>query len=294
MRNEKFKGIVAAIVTPFDGTGEVNPAAIRALVRHLIGKGIDGFYVCGSTGEAFLLTEEERRRVLDCVLEENNGEKPVIAHVGAISTREAIRLAKHAARAGADAVSAISPFYYKFSQEEIARYYLDISAAVPTPMFIYNFPNQSGFALTPALLDRLCAEGNIAGVKFTSNNFFDLEVMKSAHPGLTFWNGYDEMLLSGLAAGADGAIGSTFNVNAPIAKRVYQCFGAGDMAEARKWQHKINEMLTINKRHGNLKMLRRELELLGVPVGACRPPYLPLDAGAEADARDVAERFASV
>ena len=294
MTENKFKGILAALITPFDAQGEVNYAETRHLVRHLIQKGIDGFYVCGSTGEAFLLSEDERKRILDCVLEENNGEKLVLAHVGSISTREAQRLAVHASAAGADAVSAISPFYYKFKQEEIVGYYLDISNAVPAPMFIYNFPNQSGFSLTPDLLDRICRGGNIAGVKFTSNNFFDLDSMKSRNPELTIWNGFDEMLLSGLAAGADGAIGSTYNVNSPIALHVYHSFLEGDIAGAQQWQHQINAMLTIHKKHGNLKMLRRVLELEGVHVGQSRPPFLPLGPEADEDAQYVLEHYASV
>ena len=117
--NKRFQGIYAALVTPYTEDGAVNCREAKKLVRYLLAKGIDGFYVGGSTGEAFLLTQEERKLLLEAVLEENNGQAKVIAHVGQISTDLACDLARHASKAGAHGVSAISPFYYKFSFEEI-------------------------------------------------------------------------------------------------------------------------------------------------------------------------------
>lgn len=116
MMKKEYAGLHAALVTPYTETGEVNYRELKKLVRRLIAEGIDGFYVGGSTAETFLLTESERKGILEAVLEENNGEKLVVSHVGAISTRQAVDFAQHAEAAGADAVSAISPFYYKFTQ----------------------------------------------------------------------------------------------------------------------------------------------------------------------------------
>lgn len=291
---KEFKGILAALVTPFDDEKKVNVPEVKKLVRYLINHGADGFYVGGSTGEAFLMSDDERKKLLDAVVEENNGEKLVISHVGCISTTEACDLAAYAERAGADAVSAISPFYYKFTQEEIKQYYLSIVSSADLPMFIYNFPNLSGFSLSPAMLDELCTNDRIAGVKFTSNNFYDMERMKKAHPKLTIWNGFDEMLLSGLAAGADGAIGSTYNVLMPIAKRVYEAFNQHDIETAQMYQGMINEMLDHSIKHGNLKVVRKVLELEGVHVGSCRAPFQPLTDAGIADAKYIQEHFCSV
>ena len=107
-----MKGIIPALVTPFDDRGEVNTSSLRALVNKLIGEGVGGFYVCGSTGEGLLLEEQERKQILETVVEESNGSVPVIAHVGALSTKQAVRLAVHARECGADAVSSIPPLYY--------------------------------------------------------------------------------------------------------------------------------------------------------------------------------------
>lgn len=288
---KKFQGILAALVTPINERNEVDLGEMKKLVRYLINKGIDGFYVGGTTGEAFLLSQDERKRILEAVVEENNGEKIVIAHVGSISTQFARDLAVHAEKNGADAVSAISPFYYHFSREEIKHYYFDIMDACHLPMFIYNFPNLSGFSLTPDLLDEMCRSHHVAGVKFTSNNFFDMERMKHAHPELTIWNGFDEMLLSGLVAGADGAIGSTYNILSPIAHGVYDAFRAGDLARAQHFQSMINEMITLSKKHDNLKVVKKVLELEGIRAGSCRAPFLPLNESAMDDVRLIREKF---
>lgn len=219
MMKKEYAGLHAALVTPYTETGEVNYRELKKLVRRLIAEGIDGFYVGGSTAETFLLTESERKGILEAVLEENNGEKLVVSHVGAISTRQAVDFAQHAEAAGADAVSAISPFYYKFTQREIEDYYLEIMAGSGLPMFVYNFPNLSGFALTKPFLERLKSSSRLAGIKFTSSDMFQLERIKARNPGLTVWNGFDEMLLSGLAAGADGGVGSTYNCLLPLGAR---------------------------------------------------------------------------
>lgn len=282
--NRQFQGIYAALVTPYTAAGEINRKELKKLVRYLIRKGIDGFYVGGSTGEAFILTQDERKALLEAVLEENNGEKKVIAHVGQISTILACDLARHAAESGADAVSAISPFYYKFSEEEIKGYYGDIMNVSRLPMFLYNFPNFSGFSLSPEVLDDLCGMGEVAGVKFTSNNFYDMERMRSSHPELTIWNGFDEMLISGLTVGADGAIGSTYNILCPIAKRAYESVRTGELERAREYQKMINRLVAVSRKYSNIFMvIKAVLEREGLAMGGCRKPFGGLPDSAAAD-----------
>jgi N-acetylneuraminate lyase len=289
---EGFNGIYVALITPYTKDGEVHYSEIKRLVRYLIEKGADGFYVGGSTGEAFLLNQEERRRILDAVLEANNGEKKVISHVGHISTGQACELARYAKSAGADAVSAISPFYYSFSAEEIITYYGEIMEAAGIPMFLYNYPKVSGFSLTPEILDRLCAMGDVAGVKFTSDNFFVLEQMRVRHPEITIWNGIDEMLSSGLIAGADGAIGSSYNILCPIAKRLYKGIQEANLDEVRALQSKINAAIALtvkNTRHTTA--VKAVLELEGFSMGSSRSPFAPLPQSAGADVLEIYEKF---
>lgn len=290
--NKEFQGIYAALVTPYTVDGDINPGELKRLVRYLITKGVDGFYVGGSTGEAFILTQEERKAILEVVLEENNGRKKVIAHVGQISTGQACELSRHAYKAGADAVSAISPFYYKFSEEEIKGYYRDIMQETELPMFLYNFPTLSGFSLSPEILDDLCNSGNVAGVKFTSNNFFDMERMHTRHPELTIWNGFDEMLISGLAAGADGAIGSTYNILCPIAKKAYESLILGELDQARIYQEMINQMVSISQRYSNIfTVIKAVLDMDGFSMGGCRKPFTLLPKYAKNDIEQIYHKF---
>ena len=270
---KEFKGICAALLTPYDKEGKVNHTMLKRQVRWLIDQGIDGFYVCGSTGEAFLLSQDERKAILETVCEENNGEKLILAHVGQISTEHALDLGRHAKAAGADAISSISPFYYKFSTQEIKQYYFDLMNGVEMPFFIYNFPAFSGFSLTPELLDEMCQNPYVAGVKFTASDFFQLERMKHAHPKLTVWNGYDEMLLSGLSAGADGGIGSTYNVLCPAVHKIYDAFNAGDSAAALRYQHLVNDMIALICKFGVFPSVKAILGFEGMDFGGCRKPF---------------------
>ncbi len=278
---KKYEGICAALVTPYNETGRVNHRALRKHVRYLIDQGIDGFYVCGSTGEAFLLSADERKAILETVCEENNGEKLVIAHVGEVATHHALDLGRHAKAAGADVISSISPFYYKFNDEEIKNYYLDLMEELSMPFFIYNFPAFSGFSLTSELLDEMCKCPHLAGVKFTSSDFFQMERMKKAHPELTIWNGYDEMLLSGLSVGADGGIGSTYNVLCRGVRGLYDSYRAGNLEKALKYQHSVNDMITLICKFGVFKSIKAILGYEGMEFGACRKPFMALNAESE-------------
>lgn len=167
--NIKMTGIIPALLTPFDGAGRVNTGALEKLIDWNIGKGVNGFYVGGSTAEAFLLSEEERNTVYETAAKAAAGRVPLIAHVGCISTDQAIRFAKTAERLGYSAISAIAPFYYKFSFEQIKRYYFDIAGAVNLPMIIYNFPNFSGVNLTVEQVSEFFADDRFIGIRHTSN-----------------------------------------------------------------------------------------------------------------------------
>ena len=118
--------IFAALFTPFNADESINEEATRKLVRYEIEQGVEGFYCCGSSGEGLLLSNDERKRFLEIVLDETRGEVPVISHVGTIRTKDVIDLANHAQSAGAKAVSMIPPYYYKFSMDEILTYYEDV------------------------------------------------------------------------------------------------------------------------------------------------------------------------
>lgn len=173
-------------------------------------------------------------------------------------------------------MSAISPFYYKFSEQEIIQYYQDIMSATGLPMFIYNFPNFSGFSLTEEILEKLKQNKNLIGVKFTSSDMFLLEQIKTLHPELVVWNGFDEMLSAGLIMGADGGIGSTYNCMPELAHKVYDAFVSGDIAKTHKFQEKLNQVIKVICKYGVFASVKEILEMDGFAFHGVRRPFAPM------------------
>lgn len=270
---QTLRGIIPALLTPFDAEGRIHTAALEKLVAWNLEKGVNGFYVGGSTAEAFLLDEKERNLVYEVVAKTAGGKCLLIAHVGSISTEQAIRFAKVAEHLGYDAISAIAPFYYKFSFEQIKHYYFDIVRTVDLPMIIYNFPNFSGVNLSVDQVAEFLADDRFIGVKHTSNDFFSLEQFKSRFPEKVVYNGFDEMLLSGLAAGADGGIGSTYNFMAEKYVRLWRLWQEGDLSGARKIQQECNRIIAALCKVGVMEGEKEILCQLGFEFGEARKPF---------------------
>lgn len=196
---------------------------------------------------------------------------------------------KHATGIGADAISSVAPFYYKFDSEEIVSYYKELADATELPMFIYNFPGNSGVHLSEAMLEALLAIRNVKGVKHTSSDFFQLERIKTKHPELIVWNGYDEMLVSGLIAGADGGVGSTYNCMPKLILDIYRAYTSGDIAKAQAIQHKVNSVIETMIKCGVFQSVKLLLEFQGFPMNGCRSPFKPLGEHQHAELRHLYE-----
>lgn len=274
-KNEKFKGIFTALLTPFSEDGKVNVAALEQLIDYNIRKGVRGFYVGGSTGEVFLLSPEERRIVYETCAKAAKGKCTLIAHIGDLSTENAIMYAKMCEELGYDAVSSVTPFYYKFSKEELVQYYLDIANAVNVPVLMYCIPALSGVAVGFEVFDRLLPDSRFLGVKFTGNDFFTFERLRKKYPDKILYNGYDEMFLCGMAMGADGSIGSTYNLMGEKFVRMSQLCEEDKFAQAREIQHEANEIIADLIENGNVNgALKFALtELVGIDMGICRKPF---------------------
>ncbi len=271
---KEFKGIFTALLTPFDKNGKINENALADLIERNIKMGVNGFYACGSTAEVFLLSHEERVSLMKAVSDICKGRVTLIAHVGAVSSKEAADLAALAEKFGYDAVSAVSPFYYKFTFDEICGYYNDIADATSLKTIVYNIPALSGVTLGVEQLSRLFEDDRFLGVKHTSNDFFTLETVKSHFPDKLVYNGYDEMFLSGLAAGADGGIGSTYNFMADKFVKIRELFLAGKADEARKLQHGANEIIRALIKVGVNAGEKAVLNLIGIDFGGVRKPFI--------------------
>ena len=281
MNVKKLYGIMPALMTAFAGD-EIDRARVGELVKKLGSDGVHGFYVGGSSGEMALCSTDERKSLLETVME-NKGDLAVIAHVGCLSTKDTVTLSAHAKACGADAVSSVTPLYYKYSFAEVKNYYARIAEASELPVIIYNIP-----ALTGAVYgyDQLCElleiEG-VKGMKFTSSDFYLLNRLVNTYPEKVFYNGSDEMLLSGLAAGAHGGIGTTYNFMPDLMVKIYSLARGGKIDEARAIQSIANKAISTVLRSGVLPACKHLVSLYGIPYGECREPFLPLNDEAKED-----------
>ncbi len=276
MAQHKLGGIYTALLTPFDKNNKINEKALCDLIKLNLDKGVTGFYVGGSTAEAFLLTEDERRALYELVAAEAKGKCKLLAHIGTLSTDHSIALAKHAEELGYDAVSSVAPFYYKYTFAELKKYYFDIVNEVSLPMVIYHFPNFSGVSLSVDNVREFLEDDRFAGIKYTSSDYFMMEQIKSAFPDKVLYNGFDETFLAGISLGADGGIGSTYNFMADKYVKIGQLYAEGKMAEAKAIQQEANRIIAVLCRIGVMQAEKEVLCQMGLDFGHCRRPFAPV------------------
>lgn len=274
----RFTGIWPAMVTPLTEDDHVNVAMARRLVDHFIAAGVGGLYVCGSTGEGVLLPLAERKLMAETVIEQTNGRRPVIVHVGATATADAVELAAHAEWAGADAVSAVPPFYYNVGWRGIEEHYQMIAAASSLPLYLYYIPRATGVTATAAEMWQLCQIDNVRGFKFTAYDMYLLERIMALSKGrLNIFSGPDELLLPMLTLGVDGAIGSTYNLLPTYCVGLYDAFQRGDLSDARQMQSRINRVIDVLHKYGGMPAVKAAMRLLDFDCGHCRRPLRRLD-----------------
>ena len=199
----QIKGVIPAMLTVFDENEKVDEQGIRSLTEHLISKRIDGLYLTGSTGESFLMTGDERKKVVETVTDQVKGRVPVIVHVGDIGTLKSIDNAVHAYEAGADAISSVPPFYWNFTQKQVFNYYKDLSESTPLPMIVYNVKMAGVIGLET--IKELALIENVKGIKYTLTSHFEMQQIKERlGDDFILYSGCDQMAASGLLMGADG------------------------------------------------------------------------------------------
>ncbi|MEG0125691.1 MAG: dihydrodipicolinate synthase family protein [Clostridia bacterium] len=276
-----IRGVIPAMLTPFAPDEGMDLNRVRALTKHLCQKPIGGLYLTGSTGEGFMMTVEERKAVVEAVIDEAHGKTPIIVHVGAISTMHSAELARHAAQCGADAISSVPPIYWKFSDDSIAGYYTDLVQAAGLPMIVYNIALAGLVSFD--MVKRLGGIDGVQGIKYTSSTHYDLFRIKEALGNdFMVYSGSDEMAISGLAFGSDGIIGSTYNCIADLFIAINQSMAAGDVKQASALQHTANEIIFTFLKYDLLPALKLALKWEGVDVGICRKPFTRYSAEQEA------------
>lgn len=233
-------GIYIPLITPYNADGSVDYAGLARATKFVLDKGADGIYACGGSAEFTLLTTEERKRCLETIIENANGAE-VIAHVGAASTAEAVELARHAAKVGADMLSAVAPYYYGYSFAQVKAYFHAIAHATDLELMVYNASQGRAYSLEE--MKELMSDEKITAMKYTNMNFFYLERLIVAFPEKKFFTGPDEMFLAGQAIGAHGAIGTGYNY---LAEHYIECrrlYKQGEVEAALKITNKTNEMI---------------------------------------------------
>lgn len=272
-----MEGLFTALLVSYDKEGNINEKGLREIIRHNINHSkVDGLYVNGSTGENFMISTEEKKEVFRIVKDEVQDQVKLIAQVGSVNLKEAIELAKYATDLGYDALSAVTPFYYKFDFEEIKHYYNAIIDSVDNEMIIYSIPFLTGVNISIDQFSELFENEKIIGVKFTAGDFYLLERMRKTFPDKLLYAGFDEMLLSATVLGVDGAIGSTFNVNGQRARQIFELAKQGEIEQARKVQHETNDFITELLNNGLYQTLKEILKEQGVDAGYCRQPMKEL------------------
>ncbi len=268
-----FKGIMPALITPLNEDGvTVNETSTREFIEFLIGQGADGFYITGSTGEGLLLSEEERRKVCEIAVDQVKGRKPIICHTAAMNFNEAVRLSKHAEQTGVDAISALPPLFFHYRNEDIYSYYKTLAESTHLPFIMYNHVSANG-GLSAETVAKCFEVDNITGVKWTLYNLFDLMKLKDiTHGEMNIINGPDEILISGLAAGADAGIGTTYNVMLPQYLDIYKNFTEGNIEEARKIQYQVNRVVGAMLKHEVISATKAMCTKLGFPAGEATYP----------------------
>ena len=273
----KYQGIIPAFYACYDEEGKVSRERSKALVKHLLGKGVKGLYVGGSSGECIYQSVQERKEILEAVMEASEGKLTIIAHVACNNTADSCELAAHAESLGVDAIASIPPIYFHLPEHGIAQYWNDISAAAPnTDFVIYNIPQLAGVALTMPLFKEMLKNPRVAAVKNSSMPVQDIQMFKAeGGEGFVVFNGPDEQLISGLAMGADGGIGGTYGVMPELYVKLFELCKAGDFAAARKIQNEADAIIyAMCACRGNLYAVMKEIIKIreGLDIGSVRKP----------------------
>jgi N-acetylneuraminate lyase len=286
---EKFRGIMPAIVTPLDHEGRFNPEAFSRLIERFVSAGVDGLYVCGQTGEGWQQPVHQRKLVAEAAVRNCPPGKTVIVHVGAQSLSEAMELARHASTIGAHAISSLPPAG-SYTFEEIRQYYRDLAASVDIPLLIYYFPSLAPALRTVDQILELCRLPNVAGLKYTDSDLFKVWEIRRA--GAVVFNGSDEMLVAGLIMGANGGIGSIYNLVPEHFVSLYRHAAASRWQEAQTIQNSINELISVILRFSVNPAVKVILKWSGINCGTCIAPRRSLTAIEEEELRDRLTRTA--
>lgn len=281
----KYKGVIPAFYACYDENGEISQERVKSLVQYFIDKGVKGIYVNGSSGECIYQSVEDRKQIIEAVMEVTKGKLTVINHVACNNTKDSIELAKHSESVGVDAIAAIPPIYFKLPEYSIATYWNAMSEAAPnTDFIIYNIPQLAGVALTGSLYATMRQNPRVIGVKNSSMPVQDIQMFVAAGgEDYIVFNGPDEQYLGGRLMGAEAGIGGTYGVMPDLFLKLESLIQERDLDTAKKLQYAINEVIyKMVSGKANMYAVAKEVLRLNekLDLGSVRQP---LEALAEGD-----------
>jgi 4-hydroxy-tetrahydrodipicolinate synthase len=289
-------GVLTALATPFAADGSVDEATLRALVDRSIQGGVHGVVACGSTGEFSALSSDERRLVVEIVLDQVAGRVPVIAQTGATSTAEAIRLSRHAQSAGADVVMTVAPYYEPLSINETLTYLRAVAGSIDIPVMLYNLPMATGVDLDPDTVGALARE--VENIRYIKNTTTDMaqsaQLIHNYGDVISTFVGWDTLLLSALAEGAAGVMAGTANVAPAELVAVYDAVSAGNLEQARQAWARVYPLIDAMISQPFIAAVKAGLTAVGLPVGTPRKPVAELDPAAAARIAELASALRPV
>lgn len=290
---DKYRGVIPAFYACYDGEGRISTDAVRKLVDYYIDKGVNGLYVNGSSGECIYLSPEERKQIIEAVMDQAGGGLTIINHVACNNTADSMELARHSERLGVDAIASIPPIYFHLPDDAIADYWNDISSAAPnTDFVIYNIPQLAGVALSRDLYLKMLENPRVIGVKNSSMAPYDIQIFKRCGQGEhVVFNGPDEQFIAGRMIGADAGIGGTYGAMPELFLAMNDCLITGNMVLAQEIQTVVNRIIEkLCSGRGNMYAMIKEVLRIkeGIDLGSVRRPLAPLTESDRQIARETA------
>jgi 4-hydroxy-tetrahydrodipicolinate synthase len=289
-----IKGLLAAVVTPFTKDGlSIDEPRLRTHVESLISQGVHGLVPGGSTGEFAAQSYDERRQLHEVVVEVAAGRVPVLPNVAAMTTVEAISLAKHAEKIGAAGVMAVAAYYEPLDLLETKRYFLDVAGAISIPVMVYNLPAATGVNLLPKdLVDIARQAPNVKYVKDTSGDFSQAaQLIHEFGNEVGVFVGWDTMYYATLAEGALGSVHGGANIVAPQMVKIFELISAKRNSEAKEVWDEIYPLMRFLTGGGYVTGVKGALEQLGRPVGDPRKPIAPLEGERKAELKQILSKI---
>ncbi len=282
MKPTDIAGIFPALVTPLKPDGSIHLAALEKLLDRVYSAGVDGVYVCGSTGEGMLLPEAVRRLATEAVTRNSPPGKQVIVHIGAPALEISERLAKHAESCHAAAISCIrAP---GITHQETLAWYRLLASSTSLPFFAYYFPAVAGEPLNVDQLTEICRIPGVCGIKYTDYDLYTLSLL--ARAGYPIFNGRDEVLAAGLFMGACGGIGSIYNLVPKWFVELHRQAVAGRWIEARATQDRINDLIRVLLRFPFPAFIKQVLTWEGIECGSVVAPNAALSPAQKSALRE--------